>query len=212
MVNMGKLLKRFGDHIYNVHVNYGVVAEMDWNYYRKKMEQYKEKKIVYVVPIDCWSEDPLCGFFTEAYEKFGFEKYIVERTFEYMKLKEQMGFFGFPDFLVLKKGKWERLEVESFSSSFNLHPGNYAEYLLCFDVTTAISRYRVKTFTVREFFGCQEIIHQLELAEFLYVYDREFTKDYHERMMQAISAKTRSLKMEKSGNRPQIRQALSRNG
>lgn len=183
---MGKI-KRFGNLISNVYLDYSVVAQMNWNHYKGKLSEYEEKKIVYVVPTKFWGEDHLCDWFVRKYKELEFREILQDRTSQYERIKKKLGFLGYPDFLARKESKWERLEVEPFSSSYQLHPSGYSEYLLCYDETKSFEH--VITITLRDHVGCQEIINLHEIPEFLYLYDSEFKKNYDKRIMNFIRSK-----------------------
>ncbi len=174
---MGKL-QRWGTLITNVNIHPPTLDKIDWKYYHQKVVEYEKKKIVYVVPVKDWAEQPLCEWFTKNYGSFGFDEIIIEKTQAYEKIKEKTGFIGTPDFLVKQGNKWLRLEVEVFSAQYKTHNNvtNFADFLLCYDVTSPVEK--VKTLTVKEQVGCEEIINLDEIPKFLYVYDSEFKKEY----------------------------------
>jgi len=68
--------------------------------------------------------------------KLGFDKIVVDRTEEYLRLKKELGFIKYPDFLGLKNGKWFRVEVECFSETcIYTYESHYAEIVLCYEET-----------------------------------------------------------------------------
>ena len=180
-MSLGKI-KRFGTIINNVYIDFSILDDMNRKYYMKKLSDYEQKKIVHVVPVKFWGESPLVDWFIREYSSFGFREILEEKTSQYKEIKRKIGFIGYPDFLVRKEDKWERLEIETFSGNFKTHPSDYSDYLLCYDETTPIKQ--VKTLTVREYMGCQEIINLHEIPHFLYLYDAEFRKDHDTKIKQ----------------------------
>ena len=173
-------IKRFGKQISNVHISYQLANKLDWDKYALKLKKYIQEKVVYILKTNFvgWHENPVIAWFEKHYQELGFEKIIPERSIKYMKLKETMKFFGYPDFLVFRKGQYLRLEIECFSSDYlyHQHKKNYADIVLCVDETKELEGPEV--ISLRKFYGCREIIIDREIAEFLYLYDEEFKKDY----------------------------------
>jgi len=173
--------QRWGTQITNVHFDYFQFEKIDWTYYRNKLTEYEKKKIVYVVPVKRWSEEPLVDWFKENYSDFGFKEILHENSIEYEKLKEKMGFEGHPDFLVKENDKWKRLEVEVFSAQYKTHTKYFADILLCYDISAKLEN--IKVLTVKEFRNCKEIINLHEIPKFLLFYDSQFKKEYDRLLM-----------------------------
>ena len=186
---MKRKIKRFGTNIQGIYLSNQIINEMNWEYYIGKVRKYaKSNKVCIVKMPSChvsWIEEPLCEWFEENFIKLGFEKIIKEKTSDYMALKEKMGFYGYPDYLAFRNGRWIRVEVECFSEQYLCtHSLDYADVILCYDITKPIPNKEVVS--LREIMGCEEIINQWEIPEFLYLYDKEFKKDYNKRMFKHL--------------------------
>ncbi len=188
-------IKRYGTLIQNALLSPKVLDKMDVEKYVGKLREYVDRNVVYIVKCDVWSEGWLFEWLLEHYSELGFEKVFyavhhkqIERDApQYKQIKDNLGFEGYPDFVVLKDGQWKCLEVESFSSSYQIHPTGYSEYLLCYDKNKEY--HKVKILTIAEYYGVQEVINLSELEQFLYLYDEEFRQEYRSLMFKGIREK-----------------------
>ena len=186
------MLKRFAGSIYGVSLSTEIVNKMDMGKCIASMQRFIASKKVCVVRIPAfhvtWVEGPLCEWFEAHYLEIGFDRILKERTPEYLLLKEDFGFFGFPDYLVSRNGRWLRLEVECWSEQYKYtHSHNYADILLCYAETVKIDGVETIAYNVVE--GYEDIINQYEVGEYLYLNDPDFQKEYDRLMDLSIMQK-----------------------
>lgn len=179
-------IKRFGKQI----VDSQYLGIDGWKFldenvgkYMARLRIFEENKTVYVVEEQKsrhgWYEYYLCNWFIDHFKELGFDEICSEHTEAYDSLKDKLGFFGFPDFLALKDGKWLRVEVEVFSSSFHYnHKPDYCDVILCYDNPSGDFPEEMEIISLRELNDCKEIIAFFEIPEFLHVYDTEFREEY----------------------------------
>jgi len=186
------MLKRFAGSIYGVCLSPEIVNKMDGDKCIASMQRFIASKKVCVVRIPSfhvtWVEGPLCEWFEQHYRELGFEEIVADRTPEYLVLKETMGFYGFPDYLVFRDGKWLRLEVECWSEQYlYTHAHDYADIVLCYAETKKLEG--IETLTYDKIMGCEDVITQYEIADYLYLKDVEFQKEYDRLMDLSIMQK-----------------------
>jgi len=167
----------------------------NWDEYVAFINEQIKNKTVFIVKeqeIPSWEERLLCIWFIKHYKKLGFDKIEIERTQEYYKLKEEMGFERFPDFLAHKNGKWFRVEVECFSSDYH-HEVGYADVMLCYDETSKLFDANVQVISLRVLKKCRELIAWFEIPDFLYIYSKQFRDEvqkYHiDKVAQALACR-----------------------
>lgn len=181
---MGRI-KRWGKEIIDFPLGSWGFLNENWNRYVPLLKRLIEDKTVFIVKEQkspCWVEAPLSYWFSEHYKELGFEYIEVERSQKYYSLKREICFYGYPDFLARKNGKWLKLEVECFSSCYR-HPIGYADVMFCYDKTKDILDKEVEIISFKELMGYKEIIAVFELPDFLYIYDNQFRKEQREWMM-----------------------------
>lgn len=168
-------------------LNLEKLAQMNKEYYARKLNAYIQDKTVHILEMDRWDENVLSKWFYDHFDELGFEEIHQETTPQYNKLKEQMKFINFPDYLVKRNGRWLRLEIETLSGRYH-HPIGYADILLCYKCTSPPNfenDHNLEIITIRKILGVKEIIIPCEIPAFLYEYDEEFRQDYYSRKTEA---------------------------
>lgn len=186
------MLKRFAGAICGVALDMQLVNKMNVGWCIEKIDRFIADKKVCIIKMPPyhagWVESPLCEWFEQHYSSFGFEEIAVDRTPKYLCLKNSMSFNGFPDYLVLRNGKWLRLEVECWSEQYlYTHSSDYADIVLCYAETKRLEG--IETLEYYKIMGCEDIINQYEIAEYLYLNDLEFHKEYDHLMDLSIMKK-----------------------
>lgn len=168
--------------------------ENDSNYYMDKINSFIDNKTVTVVPYKwrdgCWSETPLVNWILINHKQLGYEKIVLEKTPRYYELKNILGFAKYPDLLVYVNGEWLRLEVECWGHKYNYcHGDGYADLVYAYDDYYWKNYSDAPIYTLKDYFGVEEIISSGEFLEFLYHYDEEFKQDYDYACTKALATK-----------------------
>ena len=157
-----------------------------------RFRQYEKDKIVYVVDgrfSSYWTEGLASVWFANNHIELGYTNLIQEHTPKFKELKQELDFYGRPDYLAKDNGEWKIIEIECWVHKYlKTHPEGYA------DVVVAYDSYReepdnVKIITMKEHYGVQDIISSLEFSEFMWLYDKEFKHDYEKALLDRMKNK-----------------------
>jgi len=157
------------------------IHHIDIDHYIGLFKQYQKNKDVYLVEAKYalyWCEDESSKWFCGMHKKLGYTDLVQERTPRYKELKEELGFYGRPDYLVKEKGTWKKIEIECWVHKYlKTHPEGYA------DVVVAYDSYReepdnIKIITMKEYYGVKDIISVSEFSEFMYLYNPDYKREY----------------------------------
>ena len=181
-------LKRFGKQLVGANVEYTVLKDMDIAKYSARLRMHIREKRVFIVEEMGWTEWYLTEWFAGHFKELGFEEILEERSKPYMKLKKVMQFYGYPDFLGKKSGKWLKVELECFSSLFKyMHAPNYADVVLCYEIDEQIPN--MEMFELKRIVGAENIINRLEVFDYLYLVEDEFREENQKLCMQQLAEK-----------------------
>jgi len=179
-----KILRDYNGGVQNalVFLSDDVAEYMDIDKYISRLKEYVNNGLVKIIDANYygyWCENIASIWFKNNYKEFGYTKIIQEHTKEFKKLKEELKFYGRPDYLVLENGIWKIAEIECWVHKYiHTHPDGYA------DIVVAYDSYReepdnVRIITMKGYYGVDEIISKSEIPVFLYLYDEEFRDEYN---------------------------------
>jgi hypothetical protein len=161
------------------------VQKINMQPYLDRLRAEKKDRKVYIVDSPMrWTEAPLSTWFLKNFGLLGLTEIIEQHTSEYNKLKKEMKFNGFPDFLGKTNNSVVKIELECFPCGYH-HPEDYCEVVLCYELNTAIEHRPQKWYGLKELLGYNEIINTSEILEYMYLRYEDFRKEIRNKLMQS---------------------------
>ncbi len=187
------LIKRFGRLITEPLIGYSLLKEIDTAKYIAKLDGFISSKKIFVVDSVDWNENWLSEWFCKNHQQLGFSEIHQEDTLEYNELKKKLGFWGKPDFLGLRDGKWLRIEIECFSKEYTyMHGLGYADVLLCYEKNVEVEG--IETHELRAILNVENILVKMEIWAYLYLADCEFKNEYDKQIAKSMKKMGASLR------------------